>query len=477
VNDQLIERIIPELSKGLVGLSLREIIQLQANQFAIAFDGDEFRLLFISIEPKEPRLYLIKRRLRELKKDKQNPSKFVVDAAHALVGMISTDVLKYAGERIVEFRFESGKTIFLIAQLTGKSSNLFLLDADRTIIAAAKKPGKDEQSLGKIYSAPTRAAEQRQTDVPDNFAVIATHSTLSESLDAYFDQKEEQETFNVWASAAKKKNQNTKTKLRKLIKNLEDDISQHGDPEHWKEYGDLLLANQSTGKRANGSIIVRDLFDEAAPLITIDVDDNDSIAEAAQKYFRKYAKAKGAADEIGHRIEIVRAQVAIADGEGVKIENAITARDVEFLRNYIGSKKTPASKTKPDLARRLPAGIRSFRSSDGFEILVGKKAADNDRLTFRIANSRDTWMHAADYPGSHVVIRNPDRKEVPQRTLLESAQLAAFFSQGKKQTKAAVNYTEKKFVNKPKNAAPGLVRLASFKTILVEPIFPNVSQT
>jgi predicted ribosome quality control (RQC) complex YloA/Tae2 family protein len=86
-------------------------------------------------------------------------------------------------------------------------------------------------------------------------------------------------------------------------------------------------------------------------------------------------------------------------------------------------------------------------------------------------------MHAADYPGSHVVIRNPNRKEVPQRTLLEAAQLAAFYSQGKKQTKAAVNYTEKKFVNKPKRAAPGLVRLASFKTILVEPVFPNVTPT
>ena len=83
-------------------------------------------------------------------------------------------------------------------------------------------------------------------------------------------------------------------------------------------------------------------------------------------------------------------------------------------------------------------------------------------------------MHSADYPGSHVVIRNPDRREVPQKTLIEAAQLAAFYSQGKKQVKAAVNYTEKKFVNKPKGTAPGLVRLASFKTILVEPAFPNV---
>ena len=82
-------------------------------------------------------------------------------------------------------------------------------------------------------------------------------------------------------------------------------------------------------------------------------------------------------------------------------------------------------------------------------------------------------MHAADYPGSHVVIRNRDRKEIPPATLLAAAQLAAFYSQGKAQPKAAVHYTLKKFVNKPKGAAPGLVSLASFKTLLVEPTFPE----
>ena len=103
------------------------------------------------------------------------------------------------------------------------------------------------------------------------------------------------------------------------------------------------------------------------------------------------------------------------------------------------------------------------------EILVGKKAADNDQLTFRIARSLDLWLHAADYPGSHVVVRNPNRLEIPPQTLLEAAELAAFYSDARSQPKAAVNYTQKKFVNKPKGSAPGLVRLAFFKTILVEP--------
>jgi predicted ribosome quality control (RQC) complex YloA/Tae2 family protein len=108
-------------------------------------------------------------------------------------------------------------------------------------------------------------------------------------------------------------------------------------------------------------------------------------------------------------------------------------------------------------------------SADGFEILVGRTANDNDHLTFKIARPNDLWLHAGDYGGSHVVVRNATRKEVPQRTLIEAAQLAAYFSQAKKNPKADVHYTERKFVSKIKGAKPGLVRLQRFKNLTVAP--------
>ena len=115
-------------------------------------------------------------------------------------------------------------------------------------------------------------------------------------------------------------------------------------------------------------------------------------------------------------------------------------------------------------------GLRRYRSSDGYEIIVGRRAKENDQLTFKVARSYDTWMHAADYPGSHVVVRARGRDEpVPHRTIVEAAQLAAHFSQAAKDSKVAVNYTQRKFVSKPKGAAPGLVYLSSFRTLLVEP--------
>jgi predicted ribosome quality control (RQC) complex YloA/Tae2 family protein len=254
---------------------------------------------------------------------------------------------------------------------------------------------------------------------------------------------------------------------------LNSDLAEHGDAERWKRFGDLLLANQSTAERQGGIIRVTDLFDENAAKIEIEADDNDSIPVTAQKYFRLYTKARNATIAIESRLKDLQVEEKRLERALDEIEIAISNNDREFLKNLV-QRKESASQNVRRKESAIPAGIRSFRSSDGFEILVGKKATDNDFLTSRVANSRDTWMHAADYPGSHVVVRNSNKKEIPHRTLIEAAQLAGFYSQGKKQPKAAVHYTQKKFVSKPKGAAPGLVRLASFKTILVEPKIGDV---
>jgi predicted ribosome quality control (RQC) complex YloA/Tae2 family protein len=129
-----------------------------------------------------------------------------------------------------------------------------------------------------------------------------------------------------------------------------------------------------------------------------------------------------------------------------------------------------APKRRPPKNRCEEKGRRrSYSSSDGFEILVGQNAINNEELTFRLAAPTDIWLHAADYAGSHVIIRNPSRQEVPTSTLLEAARLAAFYSAARKQARVDVRYTQRKFVHKLKGAAPGLVRLQNYKTLHVEP--------
>jgi len=285
-------------------------------------------------------------------------------------------------------------------------------------------------------------------------------------------EEREREKFERLAAVSRRMVYGSIAKRRRLIKNLNGDLEKRGDPELWKRYGDLILANVHNAVREGDIVQVRDYFDENVPVIEIVADRHKPLNEVAEGYFRLYTKARNGKIIIGERIaateKALEADLVMLE----KVDAAIKAGDVAFLENVTEPKRKATEvkrKKKSDVEFK---GARRFVSSDGFEILVGKKASDNDFLTFRMARSLDTWLHSADFPGSHVIIPNPNRKDIPDRTLLEAAQVAAFYSDARRLTKAAVNYTLKKFVHKPKRSAPGLVSLASFKTLLVEPKVP-----
>jgi predicted ribosome quality control (RQC) complex YloA/Tae2 family protein len=117
---------------------------------------------------------------------------------------------------------------------------------------------------------------------------------------------------------------------------------------------------------------------------------------------------------------------------------------------------------------------RRFVSSEGLTILVGRGSRQNDALTGKVAQSHDFWLHVAGYSGSHVVLRNPDRRPEPsEASLLEAAQLAAYFSQARNAPKVEVHYTRKKFVARPRGGKPGVVRLRNYQSIAVRPGIPE----
>lgn len=467
-----------ELEAELAGRKFGKIFQLTKFELAVDLRLPGARYLFISFEPGDPRTYLIKRRLRDLEKGSINATPFSLILRKRLSGAVLTSVEQVDNERVLAFVFEGTDenerpvSYTLVAQLTGTSANLFLLNTASTILEAAKITRGAGQQVGDIYAPPARPSPA--IDSPSEPVAV---KGLSEKLDAEDLEKTAEKRFDSVAASARNKINQEISKHRKLIGKLEKDREGHGDAERWKRFGDLLLANAATARRDGDRIYVTDYFDDAAPEIAIDVDENDSITDAAERFFKRYTKARNARVEIEQRLREIERELAALDEERRRIEEAVAAHDEDALVELSGFKpkageRKPAGKKRDELQ-----GTRSFMSSDGFEILVGKKAKDNDFLTFRIAKSLDTWMHAADYPGSHVVIRNPNRKDVPHRTLLEAAQLAAFYSQGKKQPKAAVHYTQRKFVNKPRGAAPGLVSLSSFKTILVEPKIGEVKSS
>jgi predicted ribosome quality control (RQC) complex YloA/Tae2 family protein len=230
------------------------------------------------------------------------------------------------------------------------------------------------------------------------------------------------------------------------------------------------MANIGTAERRGETVTVTDYYGEGMPRLDLHIDENTSVQEEAARRFTRYAKARRAAEEIARRLGEIENELQALHVRQEELESIIAERNEGALEALFGDDKKRPRKVKGK--KEAPgniSGTRRYLSSDGYEILVGRAAKDNDQLTFHVARPYDLWLHAANYPGSHVIVLNPTRKEIPHRTVIEAAQLAAKFSQARRDGKVDVHYTQRKFLAKPKGAAPGLVRMSSFRTIIVEP--------
>jgi predicted ribosome quality control (RQC) complex YloA/Tae2 family protein len=299
-------------------------------------------------------------------------------------------------------------------------------------------------------------------------------TSFSEAADHYYQSRSRAKKLQELYNSVKQLLTREVKKRESAMEAIEADQARFDDPDNLKRRGDLILANLATARVEGSSVTVVDYYDPLLPEIQIEVPDNKTLQQSAADYFSRYQKARRALTAIAARrqqvslhLEPLRDLLRELEQEPTSDRISKTRDSLDRLLGKGASKdaKRWTGRTKEKIGK--PG--RRFISTDGFEVMIGRNDRDNDVLTFRVARSLDIWMHAADYPGSHVIISNPSRNLVPQRTIAEAAELAAFYSQAKREGKAAVHYTQRKFVSKPPRAKPGLVRLSSFKTILVEP--------
>ena len=109
-----------------------------------------------------------------------------------------------------------------------------------------------------------------------------------------------------------------------------------------------------------------------------------------------------------------------------------------------------------------------FESTDGIGIYVGRNNRQNDELTFRLASKGDIWLHAQKVHGSHVIIAANGRP-VPDDTITQAAQLAAYHSELRLGKNVSVDVTPVKQIKRPPGAKPGMVIYHSYRTVIVNP--------
>lgn len=223
--------------------------------------------------------------------------------------------------------------------------------------------------------------------------------------------------------------------------------------EKYKVYGELI--NTYGYNLEEGAKSLEALNYYTNEMIKIPLDPQLTPMENSKKYFEKYNKLKRTYEalseltvetkaEIGHLESIATSlDIALNEDDLVQIKEELT--EYGYIRRK-GHEKRQKIKSRPF----------HYRSSDGFDIYIGKNNYQNEELTFKFANGGDWWFHAKKMPGSHVVVKT-NGQELPDRTFEEAAMLAGYYSQGRDAEKLEIDYLQRKNVKKPNGSAPGFV--------------------
>lgn len=240
--------------------------------------------------------------------------------------------------------------------------------------------------------------------------------------------------------------------------------------EGWKKKGELLTANIYAVPQGVTTFRTVDYYEEGMPEIEIAIDPAKTPAENAQKYFSKYNKAKRTLAALEVQEKQNGEELAYLESVLNALEAAKDEADLAEIRTELAEsgflRRQPQKKDgrKPKKSRPL-----HYISSDGYDIFVGKSNLQNDELTLRMAEPTDLWLHTKDIAGSHVIIRTNGKSELPETTMEEAANLAAFYSKAKHGSMVPVDYTQRKHVKKPNGAKPGMVIYLTNRTIYITP--------
>ncbi len=258
----------------------------------------------------------------------------------------------------------------------------------------------------------------------------------------------------------------------KLMALLEDSENAE-NADDFRISGELLLANLHKTQRGQTVLEVENYYDPEQSKFAIELDPRFTPSENAQRYFKQYKKSKRGMNVIRNLISENEALLDIIKYYVAEVEHAESLKRLLVIRAELVEKGW-ISDTRKKAKKQKEGVFRRYISSNDYHIYVGRNSKENDLLITRIARKDDMWMHAKHIAGSHVIIRNPEKRTgIPMPTLLEAAKIAAHFSKASKSSNVPVDYTWVKFVIKPKGAKPGFVTYTREKTLYVEPEKPG----
>lgn len=294
----------------------------------------------------------------------------------------------------------------------------------------------------------------------------------NELLDEFYSAKDKQDRLSSKSSDLCKL---VKVNIDRCLKKkniLEDELKDCEEKDDLRIKGELLTSYIYSLKEGMKEVSLLNYYSEEETYLNIPLDPLKNPSENVQSYFKKYNKMKKTEEAAKGQLILNSSELDYLNSVMTSIHNAEEYTDFDEIRNELvvsGYIKFNKNKSKKD-GKSKPM---HFISSDGIDIYVGKNNIQNDYLTLKFADKTDLWLHTKAIPGSHVIVKETN---VPDSTLLEAANLAAYYSKGKDSSKVEVDYTQVRNVKKPSGSKPGMVIYYTNSTIVIDPKEPTINK-
>ena len=287
--------------------------------------------------------------------------------------------------------------------------------------------------------------------------------SLSQLLDAFYQDKAERDRVNQQASELIHRVENELEKNRKKLTKQEQELVATENAEEFRQKGELLTTFLHQVPNNQDQVELDNYY--TSEKITIVLDKALTPNQNAQRYFKKYQKLKEAVKHLTGLIEETKETIQYLESVETALSQASLTEIAEIREELIQTGFIRRRQREKIQKRKKP---EKYLATDGKTIiLVGRNNLQNDELTFKMAKKEELWFHAKDIPGSHVVITGNLHPSDDVKT--DAAELAAYFSKARLSNLVQVDMIEVKKINKPTGGKPGFVTYTGQKTLRVTP--------
>lgn len=298
-------------------------------------------------------------------------------------------------------------------------------------------------------------------------AMLISHCDSANALlDGFFASADRTERTRQRAHDLLKLLMNSYERVSRKLELQKKELAECGEREVFRVCGDLINANIWRLEKGQSKAELEDFY--TGEVKEIQLDPRLTPAQNAQKYYNEYRKLDTAEKKLTELIAKGQQELIYIDSVFDAASRTDSEADLAEIRRELREQGYLKGGVRADEKVKKTSEPLHFRSTEGFEILVGRNNRQNDQLTLKTAKAADIWLHTQGIAGSHVIIRTEGRQP-GEKTLFEAAQLAAFHSKGRASAQVPVDYTAVKFVKKPAGAKPGMVIFTNNKTLFVAP--------